>query len=134
MLLVFCHLNSIYNIYNLCHCYLSDLPWHKMSEDQLIAWMSYVMIAFGMMTFAAMIFTSITAPYGRYGPQASGMTPWWLKGVLSYTVDARLGWFLQELPSLAIPAYLWLTSSSNSDNIFVNKLLLAAFLLHYTQR
>ncbi|KAJ8285047.1 hypothetical protein COCON_G00038970 [Conger conger] len=61
-------------------------------------------------------------PYGRYATPAD----------LAHTVPARLGWFLQELPSFLIPALLICTSHRPSGP--GQWLLAGTFCLHYFQR
>ncbi|KAM8841970.1 3-oxo-5-alpha-steroid 4-dehydrogenase 2a [Synchiropus picturatus] len=65
----------------------------------------------------------IPGKYGRYAPAAGRYCP------------ARLGWFLQEVPSFLLPLGLMLlTDAPRNPGTTEAVLLLYAFILHYFQR
>ncbi|KAF4723099.1 3-oxo-5-alpha-steroid 4-dehydrogenase 1 [Perkinsus olseni] len=66
----------------------------------------------------------ITAAYGKMIESGYGS--------YSFQIDPRLGWFLQEFPSLAFPLLCLLTQWSNLHPCQV--LLLGMLILHYLQR
>ena len=85
--------------------------------------MSYGMLGQALLALVALQF--LEAPYGRYSSRAWGPL-----------IEARLAWFIQELPSLLVPLitaatlHHRLTDYSRLTNFF----LMGAFLLHYIHR
>lgn len=61
----------------------------------------------------------IPAPYGRYAAKSFGPM-----------VPAKVAWFLSQLPSVAVPMWVFLTSE-HSTSYIANYLLLGMFMLHY---
>lgn len=98
-----------------------DLDWMSVEvERQVLLWMSCGMIVSAPVVFGVLL--TMPAPYGRY----VGSVSWgWL-------MDARCAWFLQELPSLAVPCVLWLCHTTTLA--LPNKLLLGVFVVHYIHR
>uniref|UniRef100_A0A8C6WP42 3-oxo-5alpha-steroid 4-dehydrogenase (NADP(+)) n=1 Tax=Neogobius melanostomus TaxID=47308 RepID=A0A8C6WP42_9GOBI len=64
------------------------------------------------------------AAYGRYTGQ--GVLPF-----LSFTVPARWGWFLQELPAFLVPA---LMACTTDGSVHGRRLLLCTIIPHYLHR
>ncbi|KAE9548396.1 hypothetical protein FO519_008390 [Halicephalobus sp. NKZ332] len=67
----------------------------SLSEEQLILYLAYFMIISGFITCAYMILLKQRATYGRYGNEAF---------LSNLAIPARVAWFVQESPSLVIPA------------------------------
>jgi len=88
-------------------------------ERRLLFWMSCGMILSGLVLFPILLI--IPAPYGRYSSSSWGRL-----------MDSRYACFMQELPSLLVPVVLWLCSITPA--MLPNKLLLAAFIVHYVHR
>lgn len=66
-----------------------------------------------------------------YGKNNNGK----LGGLFSVTISARLGWFVMELPALAVPLLLLLTIGGRHVGSFnPNIILLGMFIAHYTNR
>ncbi|MFH4980778.1 hypothetical protein AB6A40_007487 [Gnathostoma spinigerum] len=91
-------------------------------EPQLIAAICYAMIACGLVVLVVLLNGS-RAPYGRFRDSA----------ILSkLSISARLGWFIQEIPSLIIPLYYATKALPNLP--LPNAVLLFFFIIHYAQR
>ncbi|KAK3098214.1 hypothetical protein FSP39_017269 [Pinctada imbricata] len=86
---------------------------------------SYVMIVWGVSNFISLLHT--TAPYGRYVREGWG-----------FTVNAKLAWFVQELPSLVIPLCVFYKNYhgfANDIHIRVpGMIVVALFITHYFHR
>ncbi|CAM9823826.1 unnamed protein product [Chrysoparadoxa australica] len=67
------------------------------------------------------------APYGRW------MTTK-VFGIESYLINARLAWFVLEMPNLLIAAACWHYGEPACKNSMPNKLMLGMFVLHYINR
>ncbi|XP_069814249.1 3-oxo-5-alpha-steroid 4-dehydrogenase 1 isoform X2 [Dendropsophus ebraccatus] len=87
-------------------------------ELRLLEVLSYIMVLMGVITFILLRF--IQVPYGRYSSSTFGPL-----------VPVRLAWFVQELPSLAVPVY-YLTV--HREVAAPSRALLVAFICHYVQR
>jgi len=97
-----------------------ELDWMSVeTERRILFWMSCGMIVFALLVFVVLLV--IPAPYGRYGSSSWGCL-----------MDCRYAWFLQELPSLALPCALWLCHTTTLK--LTNKLLLGVFIFHYVHR
>ncbi|KAI6186736.1 3-oxo-5-alpha-steroid 4-dehydrogenase [Aphelenchoides besseyi] len=93
-------------------------------ERRFLLLLSVVMLISAIITLIAMIVYKMRASYGRYTEES-------MFG--NYAIDARLGWFLQEVPSFLIPLCALLRSYELSERWFgVSCALL--FILHYFQR
>lgn len=78
----------------------------------------------GVMAFVAFVaLWFVGSSYGRYSSQWPGRR-----------VPARPAWFLQELPSLALPLYECIRPAAAQLGNLPNRILLAMFLIHYVQR
>ena len=76
----------------------------------------------------------VKVPYGKnsYGT-GGGLLPRMI--LASVTVPARLGWFVMELPALAIPLFLLFSIGGRySGSLNPNMVLLGMFILHYVNR
>ncbi|XP_032903987.1 3-oxo-5-alpha-steroid 4-dehydrogenase 1 [Amblyraja radiata] len=92
------------------------------NEGELhIETMSWLIILMGGCAFLAMQF--IDMPYGRYTSSKFG-----------FLVNVKAAWFIQEIPSLAIPLYLLFINAGNKPVQLPNQLLLGMFICHYTHR
>ena len=99
-------------------------------EANLIKALCYLLfISFsGFLIFTVFIHQ---APYGRYARQ-----PKWMWGC---PLNARVGWFVQEFPSLLIPILCLLLGKTSrdgqdEDSLAANWILLACFIAHYIHR
>ncbi|WKX99923.1 hypothetical protein Q1695_014639 [Nippostrongylus brasiliensis] len=86
------------------------------SELELITWLSIAMMLTGVIVMAALML-GFKSYYGRYTVHSS------------YTIPARIAWFVQELPSFIIPVYYAIGCQSIAGGV-----VLAAFLIHYFNR
>ena len=93
-----------------------------MDESTLIHFLSYAMITMGLLTFYLLTHGN-RSPYGRYVTAGA-----------SLQLNPRLAWFVQELPSFAVPVYLIIFTSAIKYVNIANKLLVLMFLCHYFQR
>ena len=93
-----------------------------MDELNLIQFLSYAMITMGLLTFYFLT-RGNKSPYGRY-----------VEAGASLQLNPRLVWFLQELPSFAVPFYFIIFTSAIKYVNIANKLLVLMFLCHYFQR
>ncbi|KAG8442521.1 hypothetical protein GDO86_011353 [Hymenochirus boettgeri] len=98
-------------LYNMLSALYSD-------ERGLLDCQAWVMVLMGLFCFPILQRTKV--PYGRYGTSLYGPP-----------VPVRLAWFIQELPSLAIPVSFYL---KHQEIGLVNTVLLGAFVCHYSQR
>jgi hypothetical protein len=84
----------------------------------------FEIIVFSWIVMALVIFPvtlSITAPYGRHSKTTWGPM-----------ISNKLGWFLMELPSLAVFAYFFLSGPQQKDT--VTWVLFGLYSLHYVNR
>lgn len=79
------------------------------------------MFGLGACTLPSLCF--LTAPYGRYTREGFG-----------YTINGKLMWFIQEMPSFFIPIIMLFEDDADQIHNLPNRILLGLFLLHYTQR
>ena len=90
-------------------------------NDRLLAsyTVPFVWFGSGILVIILEVFVNIKAPYGRYNTSNAG-------------IPVRLAWFLQELPSFAVPCYLlyyhWSTVTPTK------LIILSLYLMHYFQR
>lgn len=87
-------------------------------ERRLLELLSFFMVLMGVTSFILLRF--INVPYGRYSSSVFGPL-----------VPVRLAWFIQELPSLAVPVYYLLVHGEVGAP---SKALLVAFISHYVHR
>lgn len=100
-------------------------------DEQLLEGMGWFLLLLG--AFVALLgLLKVEVPYGRYGNNG---------GLLSYLLltnlkmPAKLGWFLMEMPSFAVPTYLVLNVGGKYvGQVNPNIVLLGMFILHYFNR
>ncbi|KAM5157451.1 3-oxo-5-alpha-steroid 4-dehydrogenase 1 [Mantella aurantiaca] len=92
----------------------------KLLEDEgsLLSFLSLLMVLMGLLSFV--LLRCVNAPYGRYASSAFGPP-----------VPVRLAWFIQELPSLAVPIYYM---SAQPELRTPCRLLMGFFICHYIHR
>ncbi|KAK5855378.1 hypothetical protein PBY51_005481 [Eleginops maclovinus] len=98
--------------------------WLFSSEEEelyLLDCLGYFMILMAACTFVALLFQDV--PYGRYAPTTA-----------RFRVDARVAWFVQELPAFLVPFCLIVWTSSAKTSLLPNQLVIAMYICHYTQR
>ncbi|EDV21636.1 uncharacterized protein TRIADDRAFT_59840 [Trichoplax adhaerens] len=98
--------------------------YYILSPDQeldLLRNLAIGMFGLGACTLPSLMF--LTAPYGRYTRDGFG-----------YTINGKLMWFIQEMPSLLIPIIMLFEDDADQIHNLPNRILLGQFLLHYTQR
>ncbi|KAK0409994.1 hypothetical protein QR680_004886 [Steinernema hermaphroditum] len=91
-------------------------------EERAIVALSWLMILSGVVT-TNILCCGFKAAYGRYGEGSI---------FAKYTISARVAWFIQELPSLAVPLYA--LGANFSHLHFVNFTVILLFIVHYIQR
>jgi 3-oxo-5-alpha-steroid 4-dehydrogenase 1 len=99
------------------------------SERDFITLSAYAMLVMGAFAFVPLVL-GVQAPYGKYATSAQAK-------LFGFQMNGKLAWFLQELPSFMLPAGYWLHGAAQSEklrSLNANTMLLAAFLLHYTNR
>ena len=96
-------------------------------DEDLLHWLWKALLAF---ILAATLLGR--SPYGRYREEKSFVS--WL--TLSWArLPARLGWFVMECPSLAVPLYLLFGVGGRYVGGFnPNTVLLSMFTIHYINR
>ncbi|KAI6233614.1 3-oxo-5-alpha-steroid 4-dehydrogenase [Aphelenchoides fujianensis] len=93
-------------------------------EEHLLVALSALMLIAAPVTLFLLTVVKMRASYGRYTEES-------MFG--NYAIDARLGWFLQEVPSFLIPVWALFRSYALTDRWFgVTCALL--FIAHYFQR
>ncbi|XP_077405628.1 3-oxo-5-alpha-steroid 4-dehydrogenase 1 isoform X2 [Vanacampus margaritifer] len=90
-------------------------------EKYVLDCMAYFMILMAACTFVCLLFKD--ASYGRYSSSKYG-----------FLVNAKLAWFVQELPAFLLPVCLLIWASSAKSSLLANQLLIAMYMCHYTQR
>ncbi|XP_043921341.1 3-oxo-5-alpha-steroid 4-dehydrogenase 1 isoform X3 [Protopterus annectens] len=98
------------------------MTMNEINGVQLLEYMSWCMIFSGILAFVVLQFVNI--PYGRQASSAFG-----------FPVNVKLAWFVQEIPSLAVPAvFIILGTPATRFSQPSNQILIAMFLTHYVQR
>ena len=98
-------------------------------EPQIVQLLCYAVFIVG--SIVAVILLLIPAIYGRY---SSNTTIW------GFGINARIAWFLQEVPAFAIPVFLCTLGNYNRQNatdynlMTTRMLLCGLFIIHYWQR
>ncbi|KAH3850896.1 3-oxo-5-alpha-steroid 4-dehydrogenase 1-like [Dreissena polymorpha] len=98
---------------------LINLVYQK--DIYLLLQVSYIYIAASVLTFVLLV-SGITAPYGRYARDGWGIF-----------VNGKLAWFLQEIPSFAMPL-IFIFQDAPGLRKAPNVLLFSLFVMHYFQR
>ena len=96
-----------------------------LDELQFIYIMSWTIILLALIVEICLIFLKVE--YGRYFKSNS-----W-QNCLS-AVDARVAWFLQELPAFVIPCVLLFYARKDALGLTPNTILLLLLVLHYSHR
>ncbi|ESO87652.1 hypothetical protein LOTGIDRAFT_194080 [Lottia gigantea] len=73
--------------------------------------------------FVVFMLTFVSAPYGRYS-----------RGGWGFTINAKVAWFIQEVPSILIPIGIMLYTDCPKLQYTPNRILISLFSLHYIQR
>ena len=99
----------------------------KESKDWFICeWIMWTLILIAV-ALIILYLVQFNIPYGRYNSTRINLC--------DISVDAKLGWFIQELPSLILPLYLLLNVGGDQVGDFnPNIILLSMFVMHYVQR
>ena len=82
---------------------------------------NYLWIAIAIITFVALTFFDIKAPYGRHATDRWGKM-----------ISNKWGWFIMEFPALVIMPLLVFTGSAEKD--YSSILLVTLWLVHYSNR
>ena len=82
---------------------------------------NYLWIAIAIITFVALTFFDIKAPYGRHATDRWGKM-----------ISNKWGWFIMEFPALVIMPLLVFTGSAEKD--YSSILLVTLWLVHYFNR
>ena len=98
-------------------------------EASLIKTMSFAILTLSLFFLFFTVYLH-EAPYGRYARQYK-----WFWGC---QINSKIGWFVQELPSLVIPILCLLLvneeTSKINNGVTANSILLACFIAHYIHR
>ncbi|XP_056267882.1 3-oxo-5-alpha-steroid 4-dehydrogenase 1 [Pseudoliparis swirei] len=100
---------------------LSRLFSSEEEELHTLDCMAYAMVLMAACTCVTLLFENV--PYGRYATRKYG-----------FPVDARLAWFIQELPAFMLPLGLVFWTSCARTSMLPNQLLIAMYFCHYVQR
>ena len=88
-----------------------------------IVWLAIGMASSLLLATVYLLFVK-PAPYGRYSP----------KGHELWSINARVAWFLQEIPSALVPLYWMQRKSAARAWEPANAFLLSLFVGHYLYR
>lgn len=113
----------------LCHCGLVNK--NSALEPQIVQLLCYTVFIVGFVVAVILLF--IPAIYGRY---SSNNTIW------GFGINAKIAWFMQEIPAFAIPVSLWTLEYYNNHqhktidhHLMTTRLFLCGlFMVHYWQR
>lgn len=100
---------------------LSALFSSEKEELFVLDCLAYFMVFMAACCFVTLLFENV--PYGRYSTSKYG-----------FPVNARVAWFIQELPAFLVPFSLVVWTSSSRTSILPNQLLIAMYFCHYVQR
>jgi len=106
--------------------------WLRQREDEaLLGFLPWALLGIGAL-LVIMNTVNIQVPYGRYGEKRTWLTMLLLTNV---KIPARVGWFIMEMPSFAIPLYLYFNVGGQYvGQVNPNVVLLGMFILHYFNR
>ncbi len=88
-------------------------------NTQIINWISYGWIGIALIVHVTMFY--IKAPFGRHTTEKWGIT-----------INNKLGWFVMELPSLAIMIYFLITGTQSLTSYVW--ILFSVWIFHYLNR
>ncbi|KAL6100178.1 srd5a1 [Pungitius sinensis] len=100
---------------------LSRLFSSEDEERHALDCMAHLLLLMAACTFVTLLFENV--PYGRYATSRYG-----------FPVNARLAWFVQELPAFLVPLCLVVWTSSGKTSLLPNRLLIAMYFCHYVHR
>lgn len=100
---------------------LSGLFSSGQQEESVLERMAYFMLFMAACSCVTLLFEDV--PYGRYSTSRYG-----------FPVNARLAWFVQELPAFMVPFCLLAWTPAAKASTPANQVLLAMYLCHYVQR
>ncbi|XP_003728409.2 3-oxo-5-alpha-steroid 4-dehydrogenase 1 [Strongylocentrotus purpuratus] len=92
------------------------------NEPAFLDMMAYFMMFCGFLA-GAVLSAGIRTPYGRYTSPKFG-----------WGLESRTAWFIQELPSFAVPVLLILFCNNQYSSTLPNTILVGYYLVHYFQR
>lgn len=90
-------------------------------ELYILDCLAYFMVFMAACCFVTLLFENV--PYGRYSTSKYG-----------FPVNAKVAWFIQELPAFLVPFSLVVWTSSGRTSLLPNQLLIAMYFCHYVQR
>lgn len=90
-------------------------------ELYILDCLAYFMVFMAACCFVTLLFENV--PYGRYSTSKYG-----------FPVNAKVAWFIQELPAFLVPFSLVVWTSSGRTSLLPNQLLTAMYFCHYVQR
>lgn len=90
-------------------------------DYEVLKYISYVY--FVNSGFVLLLLQFLSAPYGRYARSGWGCM-----------LNAKFAWFIQELPSFAVPVILIFATDTWKSISVCSKVTLTCFLVHYFQR
>ncbi|KAM8841158.1 3-oxo-5-alpha-steroid 4-dehydrogenase 1 isoform 2-T2 [Spinachia spinachia] len=100
---------------------LSRLFSSEEEERRTLDRMAHLLLLMAACTFVTLLFENV--PYGRYATSRYG-----------FPVNARLAWFVQELPAFLVPLCLLVWTSAGKTSLLPNRLLIAMYFCHYVHR
>lgn len=105
----------------------SAYSWLAEEPLELFHTMASVMAGMGAVAFVCLTFLQLKAPYGRY---STGASSWW-----GFGMNAKLAWFIQELPCFIFAALaVYQKATGSSDSSVAGWVLLGLYTFHYTNR
>lgn len=100
---------------------LSALFSSEKEELYILDCLAYFMVFMAACCFVTLLFENV--PYGRYSTSKYG-----------FPVNAKVAWFIQELPAFLVPFSLLVWTSPARTSLLPNQLLIAMYFCHYVQR
>lgn len=97
------------------------IDWILSLDLIVLNFLSYNLLFFGVVVVIVLQFLS--TPYGRYA-----------RGGWGAGVNARVAWFVQEIPAFVVPLLLVYFTECPKLEFTPNKILLGLYLFHYFQR
>lgn len=108
--------------------------WHAGSTEEVaLFWICCCMNVCFIFSFLTLLRTE--APYGRYNQSGQGAERGVVMRLLtSCNMDAKVAWFLQEIPTVIAAAVCWYCGSDDCKASLGNCLVLLCFVFHYVNR
>uniref|UniRef100_A0A914HI40 3-oxo-5alpha-steroid 4-dehydrogenase (NADP(+)) n=1 Tax=Globodera rostochiensis TaxID=31243 RepID=A0A914HI40_GLORO len=104
---------------------ISELQHLILHDGRFLLFLANFMIASAVITFVTFNFLGMRASYGRYAKFST---------FSEFAIPARIGWFLQEIPSFILPTVAAFWQIKMHSLSLVNALILLMFAGHYFQR